>query len=524
MANIGTLTTLGKTVEMEQIYFSPVVVLPTNINVPLSSFYSFIGQVLPWPNEAIPPIPDQSVRGLKTVMNNIIAAKKVTPQDISPIINRNNWTANTVYNYYRDDIDLFNTTYTLSNTNIQSGNTYITTSDANTTNLTYNAVIYGNGLQLGSTVQSFNTANGVTTIQLNLPATSSVLENTQFTASTPQTFYIKNRYDQVFKCLWNNNGAPSTIEPSFAPGVFQSNDIFQGSDGYKWYYMYTIDQGSKQKFMDSNWIPVAVGEASPNPLVTTQGSGSLDTINVVNGGSGYDPANSAVYVTITGNGQGAAAHAVANNGVITDIVVDNAGNNYTYATVTISSASGTGAQAVTYPSPIGGHGYDPASELGAKSLMLTATYSQSENGYVPTDISYRQIGFLINSVDLETNPNPANSTIYSCTTNIQVSGGSLNYTPSETVYQGISLASAIFTGTVVDFDSGNNIVRLINTTGTAQQSAPVYGASSGTIRTALNITTPTFVTNSGYVVYVQNRTATQRSSDGTEQFRIVLGF
>ena len=35
-------------------------------------------------------------------------------------------------------------------------------------------------------------------------------------------FYAMNRYDQVFKCLWNNNGAPSTIEPFFQPGTFNT--------------------------------------------------------------------------------------------------------------------------------------------------------------------------------------------------------------------------------------------------------------------------------------------------------------
>ena len=30
-------------------------------------------------------------------------------------------------------------------------------------------------------------------------------------------YYVRNRYDQVFKCLWNNNGNPSTDEPFFEP-------------------------------------------------------------------------------------------------------------------------------------------------------------------------------------------------------------------------------------------------------------------------------------------------------------------
>ena len=63
-------------------------------------------------------------------------------------------------------------------------------------------------------------------------------------------FYVKNKYDQVFKCLWNNNDLPSTIEPYFEPGSYNTNNIFQAGDKYKWKYIYTIDVGSKLKFMD----------------------------------------------------------------------------------------------------------------------------------------------------------------------------------------------------------------------------------------------------------------------------------
>ena len=73
-------------------------------------------------------------------------------------------------------------------------------------------------------------------------------------------FYVRNSFDQVFKCLWNANGAPSTVMPSFTPGTYGTNGIFQGTDGYKWKYMYTIDTGSKRSFMDASWIPVPVGQ------------------------------------------------------------------------------------------------------------------------------------------------------------------------------------------------------------------------------------------------------------------------
>ena len=49
-------------------------------------------------------------------------------------------------------------------------------------------------------------------------------------------FYVRNKYDQVFKCLWNNNEEPSTYEPFIQPGSYGTNNIYKGGDGYKWKY------------------------------------------------------------------------------------------------------------------------------------------------------------------------------------------------------------------------------------------------------------------------------------------------
>ena len=93
-------------------------------------------------------------------------------------------------------------------------------------------------------------------------------------------FYVRNQYDQVFKCLWNA-GVPSTVEPYFEPGSFGTNNIYLGADGYKWKFMYTIDTGTKVKFMNADWLPVPVGANTPNPLTSSAGAGNIDVINVI---------------------------------------------------------------------------------------------------------------------------------------------------------------------------------------------------------------------------------------------------
>jgi hypothetical protein len=287
--------------------------------------------------------------------------------------------------------------------------------------------------------------------------------------------------------------------------------------------MYTIDAGSKKTFMDSYWMPVPVGQNTPNPL-NDVGRGNIDVINVVNGGSGYDPANTTITLSVTGDGIDATATPVISGGIITDVIVTNTGSEYTQANVSVTTTSGSNASFVVPASPIGGHGFDPVSELGCSRAMIAIEFNGSEDGYIPTDVNYSQVGVLINPTSLSNYPLAADASIYKTTNDLIVASGFGSYVPNEVVYQGPTLALATFTATVLSFDENTNVVRLINKQGNASTDATLYGNSSGTARTLLTISTPDFVPYSGYLSQIQNRSAIQRSSDGIEQFKFVLGY
>lgn len=339
-----------------------------------------------------------------------------------------------------------------------------------------------------------------------------------------KNFYVRNKYDQVFKCLWNNNDTEANDEPFFQPGSYGSNNIYKGSDGYKWKYMYTINAGSKTKFMDSFWIPVPVGNDIVNPISTSSGYGDIAVINVVGGGSGYNPSNAAITVVVTGDGTGATGTASVTAGEITDIIVTNTGTDYTFANVSVTSSIGSNATFIAPISPIGGHAYDPVDELGVSHTMVTVEFNSDESGNIPTDIDFRQIGLLINPTALSTFPAPANAAIYKTTTDFVVAPGFGVFAEDETIFQGSSLESATFTATVLNFDAASNVIRLINTVGDFTVNAPVFGNSSLTARTVLSVSTPDFVLFSGYLTYIENRESVQRSADGIEQFKFVLGY
>ena len=89
-------------------------------------------------------------------------------------------------------------------------------------------------------------------------------------------------------------------------------------------------------------------------------------------------------------------------------------------------------------------------------------------------------------------------------------------------------STATFTATVVSFDTTTNMVKVINTYGvpTVNQALlqDANGPVTSAVRTLLSYQDPDFIIYSGYMTYIENRTAIQRSSDGTEQFRVVLRF
>ena len=462
MAIQTLLTNLSKLYNVENMYYGPSSVVPPYYTRS-DSFYCFLASVDPWVDgDENPPIPRQDQQYVKQLMKNVFVMKKIQSGDISPVIQRIDWTSGTVYEYYQDNINM------------------------------------------------------------------SALDNQGFLVNE---FYVKNKYDQVFKCLWNAGGFESTVEPYFEPGSYQTNNLFFGSDGYKWKYIYTIDNGLKVKFMDRSWMPVPIGIGyipnpllNPNNLKTPAGIGNIDVVNVTEGGEGYDTSKATVTISITGDGSGAAASAIVANGMIQDIVITNPGTNYSYANVSIISDLGSGAKAIAPASPVGGHGLDPVSELGCSNVMLTCQFDGSENEYIPTDITYYQLGIVINPISKSSSPYPANGAIYKTSTNLVVAPGFGAYVSDEFIYQGSSLENSTFSAKIVSFDPASDVISTINTQGTPTQNDPIFGNSSRTARTLLSFNVPDLLTQSGYPVFIENRSGIQRSSDGIEQFKVVLSY
>lgn len=339
-------------------------------------------------------------------------------------------------------------------------------------------------------------------------------------------FYVVNSNYDVYKCISNNYGSLSTVEPtSVNPSVETIT-----SDGYIWKYMYTISDNDLIRFTTENYIPVkTLSSDDGSTQWQVQDSaidGAINYIYVTNPGAYYTNSQNIV-VTVTGDGTGFSAYAVMSNvtNTVNNIIVTNPGYGYTYANVTIvgggtrpSVANIANARAII--SPPGGHGSNPLYELGGKNLMFNLRLRYSEEGVFPETNDFRQVALL-------KDPLEASSNVISNSTFLQsyvlTLFGAGDYVNDEIVYQGKDLANSTFSGEVLHWDYVNSKIYLINTKGT-----PTGDNLQGTVqfssRQIIDIVSGEGVRNSGKLLYVDNIKPILRSPDQIEDFKILMKF
>lgn len=352
-------------------------------------------------------------------------------------------------------------------------------------------------------------------------------------------FYVRNTKDQVFKCLFNNSNANSTIMPEIdIGGQLPENPYVEMGDGYRWKYMYKIPSGLKERFFTSDYMPVVVEQNITNSAY----NGRIDIIKIVTAGAGFNAnVNNNFYniLTVKGDGTGANIRAnvltsAANGGNIVGYTVISGGNNYTRATISIvdnnKTSNTANANLIPIIGPPGGHGSNVASELGASSLMISVAIEGTETAQIPTksngESQFRQIT-LIKDPQLTTNA-VATASVYRTTTKYFLATPTGNFESRERVYSGATLASANLTA-IVDYYDNNTLELYVNNivndgTINVSNTFSITGANSGVVATVIAQDVPDIKKYSGDFLYIQNSTAITRDPTEHQQFKIVLRF
>lgn len=412
--------------------------------------YIMIGRPTAWANGDNAVAIYDTESSLFDTFNNFMGGKKITGNDIFPVIPRINWTANTVYTQYDD--------------------------------------------------------------------TSNVL----FTSAN--SMYVYSSGGNVYKCIDNANGSLSTIEP--ANNYTTANGFTTPGDGYTWKYMYKVSPTSK--FLTSVWIPAPLSQSESyfgfaNNLV----AGAISRLILESGGSGYSNTNT----TITVFGSGTLGNASVNVhalGNVSSVTLTNRGSGYIRQNArTTILGSGTGANVRMVLSPYGGHGFNPARELGANAVMISVKIGESdstEGDTISANNDFRQIGLLLRPHKYgEITPiSHANANIaISMSTRIVLTSGP-SYLKDEVVYQGNAVSNAVFSGDALDVQS--NAIECVNRKGTPIPGSLLIGANSGVSRTVVAYTNPYLEMETGDIVYTENRAPVIRTPGQAEWIKIVLTF
>lgn len=368
-----------------------------------------------------------------------------------------------------------------------------------------------------SAIKRNNWASGTVYFQYNDAVDSSNLFDSNYSI-------INSEYN-VYKCLSNNVGTASTVEPLGTGGT--SNNLIIHSrttqDGYVWKYMYSITTAEWAKFGTTSFIPAKVDNT------VTQNAANARGVFAFTLSSAVTSLSNNAYLTIVGDGSGANAQVEVSAGLVTGIKINSFGNNYSVANVT-----NAGGNIIPIIAPPAGHGYNAIDELGGVYAMVNTRLEQSDDIPV-TGFKFRQVGLIKDPFLFGTTvvPTEAGNIFLKAYSNITIDGSVSN--PSyigagNLLTGGTSGANATivsYTGNVI------NIVRTRTTSSnlianyapfSASETITVAGVSIGTLKSSNFFGNATIQPKSGEIIYVDNRNVIARASDQVEDIHIVLEF
>jgi hypothetical protein len=473
-------------------------------------YYVLFGKTTPYTTttsggtDLLPPAPANDVSNEYYMWDQATAGKKLLVADVTHAILRRDWENNTIYDKYEDNVS----------------------------------------------------ANNLTTSGKN-----NLYES---------TFYFRTSDRRVYKVMDNNGGlAYSGSEPTS-----ESNSLFS-QGGYILKYMYRISVGEQTKFLTLDFMPVSTDSTVSGAAV----DGKIESL-IVTPGSGYT--NGTYYTAVNGDGVNAGTSSggivsfVVSGGVIqkfgliasSDTVVYDGGAGYRFGTVTLTDATvftnaalttavttnainGGAAGAIQIViGPKDGHGSNAVTELGGHYIMMNSQFIGAERDDLHIGNDFRNIFIASNPTTYGTSTVASDLTVRQ-TYATKLTGVSGTFSVDEKITQ----ASTGAVGTVVEYDATNTILYFqqerysdygTNSAGvfalfsganaitgaTSSESgtpdltadSAVTLANSNTITFTNGYANPELQPDSGNIIYTDNISPNSRSSEQTDDFKIIVEF
>ena len=342
------------------------------------------------------------------------------------------------------------------------------------------------------------------------------------TSATPYT---------VYKCLWNNNGAPSLVSPR-SLGAPIPEAVTSSTDGYVWKYLYSI--ASDSVFLNSDWMPVLTDNDVRTYASNFPGALVEEVPFIIqDGGAGYSALD--IYpITVSINGDGASA-VVLPTGVtvvgdkVRQVMLASGGLEYTQVnSISIAQTGVTSpaiARAIIPPYP--NHGYDNVRELGAQHVLVRTVFSGNESGNLSTENDFRRIGIVINPALYAAPHSAATANFYRQTWDLTITPINGTFQPDDVIYN--DTKSSAPSGTVVDVITvGANTVLRLSNVNVAGETTPFEAGDEvrllDTRATVVSAAPPELLPYSGVVVLITQRTPVTRTAGQNEDIKIILPF
>ena len=337
-----------------------------------------------------------------------------------------------------------------------------------------------------------------------------------------QTFFVMTDQYNVYKCISNDGGAASTVKPTG-----QLATIITTADGYRWKFMYEVQQSEVLKYVTTDWIPVKVLTSNDGTLQwdvqQNAVDGALEHIDVLTGGTGWvtnaDTAQATSTTTIT-LATGASATNDTYNGMTVYIASATLGAGQ-LAVISDYVGSTRVATVPTWTAPTGTVTYQvmptitittPAND--APGVAAVARVSAMDGTAIKT-ITVSTQGTLYRSATVAATGGASPGTGQTFSARIGPKGG--HGSNAKTELGGVYVMMNVrLTGTEGgDFTVGDDFRKVI------LLANPLASAAAATAST---YTGAEMDDDTGDMIYVEYRLPINRASDQTEDVKLVVEF
>lgn len=498
-----------------------------NITSNTSQYYAFAAGAEPWPGDT-PTLTNDDYHVY--FLNNwqMMFGKRLLANNFATIIKKYVWTSNTVYDRYDNSKDLANSMFYVIAPPSAVGGTYHVYKCIDNAN---GAPSIKNPSTIGTPTQSTTfetTEDGYKWRYISSMPTEDfdrfsttyycpVFPNTTIQASSLTYSGIEvvvvntagsgyeTYHNGTIQGVTNSTALVIEANASVNPGHYVNNSI----------YIYSSSNNSYQIFG-------ITGYNVNGPVKTVILESESNTAAITAGASLYKISPKIVFTCDSASGNTPTAYTVINSvsNSISSVVMLDKGSSITWANVVVVSNSTYGSGATVYPivPPPGGHGSDPATELGIQGVSISFTFANTESNTISSNVVYNKIGLIKNPYALVANTQ-AKGTRYSSNTfsQIQIADCSPSYTFSnaDVIVGANSSARAIVVwsnGSVVHFVGDKYFI-----------DGESVKNSNGSIVTSIAIQDrgDIFVEDL-YPIYAQNINNTTRSNTQSETFRLVI--